>query len=212
MAVGCLYFKYMGRPKNGIDQDEVRRIEKRLRADGIDSQIQNALTASQLSRIYRSAKRPEELLERDALRQKRYEKRIPRFSSLKISFIVTVLFVAVGVFFANIEAMWLTGQMAGVSLSFSLAVLMLFAVYLSYGYIDRILYLKGVSGRMFVLFLVPILLLSIGVGFAVQKLAGSTSVYVFIATAATTFFFGCLTLLLWAYAHRGDERVGNRLS
>lgn len=153
--------------QNSIDTEAVQEIEKRLQASGEVRPFESKVAPEQLSSIYRSPKTREQLEKDDHAREQSSAARISKWVPVRIVLGASLLLFGLLLFVTSIEHLWFFGGMAGISASFVLAMLIIFAYYLAYGYIDKIMYRTGRSLRVFVLGYVGVFAVSLVAGVVV---------------------------------------------
>lgn len=180
--------------KVGIDNESVREAERRFQEAGGIPSLESRVAPEQLASIYRSAKTREEIKQDDDARERLFAARVPKWPMVKISLLTSVLFFALLIFIVSIEPLWFFGQLAGISLTFLLTVVIFFSYYLIYAYVERVFFMMGRSLRMFIFGYVGVFIISLLGGSVMGLLMEQKSPLIWVLTT-TAFHVGVVFIL-----------------
>ncbi len=175
--------------------------------------VQSKLNAAQLKAIYRAPKTREQLRTDDAQRQAMFRSRMPRWVTLKITALASVLLVALLTYLMSVQTMWtaggesVLGGLTGVSFSFALLVVLGFAYFFAYGYFDRIFTLAGRSQPVFFSGYAGILIVSLAVGILAAKVLDWGGLYMWIIPTITIHVLLLCGFLVLILRHARDVDV-----
>lgn len=138
-------------PNQGIDQQELANVERRLKEEGVTTTaVPTKLTSEQVERVYAAKKSFEQIDQDDEDRRARREERLPRRPALGVSAAMSGALFLVMAFLVSVQALWLSGSIPGIFLSFTIAIVVYFCAQAAYRYSERLFDLYGMSLQRFI--------------------------------------------------------------